>query len=113
MQTYIAVKLQVEGIHRWEECPIEEVKYLRDDHRHVFHIKVTKEVFHDNRDVEFIQFKHKIEKYFREEYFDYNYNCCYFGKMSCEMIAKELVQEFDLKSAEVSEDNENGALVIL
>jgi len=112
MKTFIVVQLQAEGIHRWEECPIEEVKYLRHDHRHVFHIKAVREVFHDNRDVEFIQFKHEIDDYIFNRYYDHIYRCHYFGKMSCEMLAKELLEKFNLESCEVYEDGENGAVVV-
>ena len=36
---------------------------------------------------------------------------CEFGAMSCEMLARELIEEFDLCQCEVNEDNENGAIV--
>jgi hypothetical protein len=34
-----------------------------------------------------------------------------FGAKSCEMIAIELINEFNLSRCEVNEDNENGAIV--
>lgn len=36
-------RLKVEGIHNWRNCPIEEVSYLKDDHRHLFEIIAYKE----------------------------------------------------------------------
>lgn len=111
IRTKIFCTLQVEGLHCWPECPYEEVKYLRDPHRHVFHIKATKKVTHDDRDVEFIMLKHKIEDYFYEKYFDSDLRLMNFGSMSCEMIAKELIAKFNLLRCEVSEDGENGAIV--
>lgn len=106
--------LQVEGIHSWPECPFDEVAYLRDPHRHIFHIKGYKVVTHDDRDVEFIMLKRQLVEYLIFKYADRdneNPFICMFGPMSCEMIAKELIEEFDLSKCEVSEDNENGTVV--
>ena len=59
MQTNIVVKFQVEGVHNWPEASKFEptMKYLEHPHRHMFHIDARREVFHDDRDVEFIVFK--------------------------------------------------------
>lgn len=103
--------LKVEGIHNWPDCPFEEVAYLRDPHRHMFHVKAQVAVTHDDRDVEFIVLKHKVRDYLEEMYWDDETKCCYFGAMSCEMIARELIEEFNLTSCEVSEDGENGAIL--
>lgn len=111
MKTEVYCTLQVEGTHNWPNCPYEEVAYLRDPHRHVFHIKAYKEVFHDDRDVEFIMLKHQITTYIRSRYFSVPQELCVFGAMSCEMIGRELIERFGLSRVEVSEDNENGAVV--
>lgn len=111
MKTEVYCTLQVEGTHNWPNCPYEEVIYLRVPHRHVFHIKAYKEVFHDDRDQEFIMLKHKIQKYLKTEYFGVTQQMCVFGAMSCEMIARELIDEFGLSRCEVNEDNENGAIL--
>ena len=103
--------LQIEGIHNWPDCPFDEVAYLRDPHRHVFHIKAYKAVNHDDRDTEFIMMKHEIQLYFRHNYYKTHLKCCLFGAMSCEMIARELIDAFGLTRCEVSEDNENGAIL--
>lgn len=117
MKTEVYCTLQVEGTHNWPECPFDEVAYLRDPHRHIFHIKAYTVVNHDDRDVEFIMLKHEIEQYLHEKYycganklamFDSLHK---FGAMSCEMIARELIEKFHLSRCEVSEDNENGAIV--
>jgi len=111
ISTEVYCTLQIEGQHCWLKCPFAEVKYLRHPHRHLFHIKATKKVTHDDRDVEFILLKHKIENYFYEEYFDSDIQMMNFESMSCEMIAKELITKFNLLRCEVSEDGENGAIV--
>jgi len=104
-------KLEVDGIHNWKNCLIDEVRFLRDNHRHIFHIKAYKLVTHSDRDVEFIQFKHILLDYLKEKYYSEEKRTHYFGSKSCEMIAIELIEKFDLTSCEVSEDGENGSLV--
>ena len=114
MQTNIIVKLQVEGPHNWPDATDgagAEMHYLEYRHRHMFHIDARKEVFHDDRDVEFIMFKRKINRYLREMYYTSDLDLCDFGSQSCEMIAEELYNEFDLCYCAVYEDNENGAEV--
>jgi len=109
--TEVYCTLQAEGIHRFPGCPYTEVPYLKDTHRHVFHIKAWKKVSHDNRDVEFICLKHEIKSYLYDRYFDSEWRLFNFDTMSCEMIAKELISKFDLSRCDVSEDEENGAIV--
>jgi len=109
--TEVYCTLQVEGTHNWPECPFEEVAYLRVPHRHVFHIKAYKNVSHDDRDVEFIMLKHQIKEFFYDGWWNSEQRLFEFGAMSCEMIASRLISEFDLSRCEVSEDNENGAIV--
>jgi len=114
--TEVFCTLQVEGTHNWPDCPFDEVDYLRVPHRHIFHIKAYKRVLHDDRDVEFIMLKHEIQKYLTSTYLDErnlptSKQLLVFGAMSCEMIAKELCDVFMLTRCEVSEDNENGAIV--
>lgn len=110
MKTEVFCTLQIEGTHRWPDCPFPEVAYLRDEHRHLFYIKAYKTVTHSDRDVEFIILKHRIEEYFIK-YYNNTLHLCAFGAKSCEMIAEELIAEFGLSRCEVSEDNENGAIV--
>lgn len=103
--------LEIEGIHNWPGCPFDEVAYLRDPHRHVFHIKAYKTVTHSDRDVEFIMLKHDIKKYIMGRYFNETECLCWFGAKSCEMLAIEIIETFELSRCEVSEDGENGAIV--
>lgn len=103
IKSAVVVKLQVEGTHCWPDCPIEDVSFLRNPHRHMFHVKATKEVTHDDRDVEIIMLKRAIEHHLKN---GYNGE---FHSMSCEMIARDLIVTFDLLNCEVLEDGENGA----
>ena len=111
MKTNVIVKLQVEGIHWWKDARevFPEVGFLSDAHRHIFHITCKKQVFHDDRDVEFIMFKRDVQDYLYEKYHNKQDRCHRFGPMSCEMIARELLEYFGLEYCSVFEDNENGA----
>ena len=112
MSINIVVKLTVEGLHHWPDCPIEEVSYLKNLHRHLFYITCKKEVSHADRDIEIIQLKHKIKEFLNRIWGHEVYKCHFFGRMSCEEIAMELITNFGLNYCEVLEDNENGAEVI-
>jgi hypothetical protein len=90
----------------------DDVSFLGHPHRHMFHFRVSIEVFHHDRDIEFIQFKRWLERLYRGggnavAVLDLGYK-------SCEMIADELYQQISSRypgrfiEIEVSEDNENG-----
>jgi len=103
--------LHIEGTHNWPDCPLEEVDYLRSPHRHLFGIKAHVAVNHDDRFVEFIALKHEIQSYIRNTYYNVSKNLHVFGAMSCEMLARELIEKFNLTKCEVDEDGENGAIL--
>lgn len=114
MKTFITVKNQFEGVHKYADAP-EEVKFLRNDHRHIFVITSKIEVFHEDRELEFIMVKHLINNFLKERIFD---NVWHMDTLSCEQVALmiyNLLKEkygFERKiSVEVSEDNENSAIV--
>ena len=114
----IWVTFQKEGIHRYPAAATDpklktgdeyDVSFLAYPHRHIFHFRVSLEVFHDDRDVEFIQFKRWLEKLYHSDQgllsLDYK---------SCEMIAEDLYQQIHVRYPnrevwiDVSEDGENG-----
>ena len=47
--------------------------------------------------------------YLNKNYYNATYRSCLFNEMSCEMIGRELLDEFKLNYCSVFEDNENGA----
>lgn len=108
MKTTVYCSIQFEALHSWPDCDIQEVNFLKYPHRHIFHIKAYKKVTHDDRDVEFIVLKRDIQKYLQKTYPDNN-----FQHRSCEMIARELIEKFNLTACDVSEDNENGCFLEL
>ena len=84
-----------------------DVSFLGYKHRHIFHFKVWIEVFHDDRDIEFIQFKRWLESLYNEDVIQLN-------NKSCEMIADDLATQIQDRypgrwlKISVAEDNENG-----
>lgn len=110
MRQEIEIRLQVEGTHRWPGCDIDEVRFLKDEHRHVFFIDCRKAVSHGDREIEIVCFKRRVAGFLKGKYSGGD-EVCRFGSMSCENIAKELLEEFGLSSCRVLEDGENGAVV--
>jgi hypothetical protein len=113
----IWVTFRKEGIHKYPAALTDpklatgdeyDVSFLGYPHRHIFHFKVTIEVFHDDRDIEFIQFKRWMEKLYAEKTLQLDFK-------SCEMISDDLYIEIAKRypgrtvEIEVSEDGENGA----
>jgi hypothetical protein len=114
-KTSIWVTFQKEGIHCYPAAAtdpkLESVSFLGHPHRHMFHFRVEMEVFHDDRDVEFIMLKRELEGL-------YNTGTLQLNNMSCEMIARELLFYLTHNypdrniAIEVSEDNENGCRLV-
>lgn len=113
MQTNIIVNLDVEAFHCWPAAKdvFPEVAFLSDRHRHIFKICCKKKVTHSDRDVEIIMFKREVLNYLYEKYSKTVLPICEFEHRSCEMLAEELLKQFDLEYCAVLEDGENGAEV--
>lgn len=108
--TMIWVKWTLPGFHAWPDAP-DEVAYLRTQHRHLFHFKVTLSVPHDDREVEFHMLQTWCKRLYAKVILELN-------NKSCEMIAKELLAKLVSQygasrsyAVEVSEDDECGAVV--
>ena len=111
----IWVTFRKEGIHKYPAALDDpklatgdkfDVSFLGHPHRHIFHFKVAIEVFHDDRDIEFIQFKRWLEELYEGELnVDYK---------SCEMMADDLYEKISARypsrevHIDISEDGENG-----
>lgn len=116
LQTFIGIRFEVEGFHNYPDASKnhgELVKFLEQSHRHIFKFNCKKRVNHDNRDEEFILLRRRVKQYINRKFPVFEMQCeCYdFGSMSCEMIAKNILKQFDFDSVEVSEDGENYAVV--
>ena len=116
----IFVRFQKEGIHKYPAAATDptlatgdeyDVSFLATPHRHIFHFDVAIEVFHNDRDIEFIQFKRWLEKQYSQGILQLNYK-------SCEMISDDLYEVIATRypdrniAIQVSEDNENGATIV-
>ena len=103
--TKVWVTTQFEGFHRWQMAP-ENVAFLRDVHRHLFHVRLSVPVQDLDREVEFFTLKAMVDKYIAEKWEGRVFNA------SCEMIAIDLMEKFaEATMVEVSEDGENGGTV--
>lgn len=105
MQIY--VKNQFKGFHKYVNAP-EEVAFLRNLHRHIFHIKTTIEVSSCDRELEFFMVQQEVDDIIKE--------WVNLEGMSCEQMASTILKALHQKhpkamSCDVSEDGENGAVV--
>jgi hypothetical protein len=115
--TMIWVSFQKEGIHKYPAALTDprlatggpdDVSFLGYPHRHMFGFRVWIEVFHDDRDIEFIQFKRWLESLYADGTLQLDYK-------SCEMISDALQMEIATRYPgrvvwiEISEDGENGS----
>ena len=116
----IWVTFRKEGIHLYpaaKDDPAlatggwDDVSFLGVAHRHIFHFKVQIQVTHNDRDIEFIQFKRWLESLYDDKVIELNHK-------SCEMIADDMFLEIRKRYGsnrevhiEVSEDGENGCVV--
>lgn len=107
-----------EGIHKYPAALTDpalatgdeyDVSFLGYPHRHVFHFKVWISVTHNDRDIEFIQFKRWLKSLYGTTLeLDYK---------SCEMMSDDLYDVISKKYPdrevwiEVSEDGENGSFI--
>ena len=115
----IWVTFRKEGIHMYPAAADDpalatgdeyDVSFLGVPHRHIFHFRVWIDVFHNDRDIEFIQFKLWLEKLYAGGPLELNFK-------SCEMISDDLYLQIAARYPdravwiEVAEDGENGALI--
>ena len=115
----IWVTFKKEGIHQYTAALTDpklatgdkyDVSFLGHPHRHIFHFRVAIDVFHNDRDIEFIQFKRWLENLYKEDILKLDYK-------SCEMIADDMYTHIANKYPrrgvviEVSEDGENGCCI--
>jgi hypothetical protein len=132
----IWVTFQKEGIHKYPAALTDpslatgdeyDVSFLGYPHRHIFHFRVWIDVFHNDRDIEFIQFKRWLLSLYsnpagsdvvRDRSVSYNQDpVLSLDYKSCEMMSDDLyIQIADRYPGravwiEVSEDGENGCLI--
>jgi hypothetical protein len=119
LSSFIVVKTTFEALHRWGNCDIEEVIFLKHNHRHIFHVHMVLPVDHDDRALEFFMVQKEIKDIVVDLYNVNNSICLELGNRSCEMVCKDIIEEFlknhpqlDWIRVSVFEDDENGAGVM-
>ncbi len=115
----IWITFRKEGIHCYPAAATDpalatgdeyDVSFLGTPHRHIFHFRVWIDVLHNDRDIEFIQFKRWLENLYKDGTIQLDYK-------SCEMMADDLYIQIASRYPdravwiEVAEDGENGALI--
>jgi hypothetical protein len=115
----IWVTFQKEGLHKYPAALDDprlatgdeyDVSFLGYVHRHIFKFKVSIEVFHDDRDIEFIQFKRWLESLYADS------SILALDFKSVEMISDDLYLQINERYPsrdviiDVSEDGENGSV---
>lgn len=99
------------GVHNWPGAPEAGVHgYLRHPHRHLFHVSVWIEQTHDDREIEYLEFRDWLRGLYSDG--------ADLGAKSCEMIANEIRRAARSRwgamrtvRVEVLEDGENGAYI--
>ncbi len=109
----IWVRFQREGIHKYPAAATDpnlaDVAFLANEHRHIFHFHVAIEVTHNDRDIEFIQFKRWLEGLYQGT-LQLNFKSC---EMICDDLYEAIATRYPDRIVEitVSEDGENGATI--
>ena len=124
----IWVSFQKEGIHCYPAAATDpalntddeyNVAFLASPHRHIFHFRVCIDVFHSDRDIEFIQFKRWLISLYQQHPDNNNIQSSVLelNYKSCEMIADDLYSQIAARYPnraviiDVSEDGENGCVI--
>lgn len=111
MKKSVIINFEIEGFHNYPEAP-ERVKFLSNNHRHTFIVKAGYKVDDLNREKEIFICRDYVKDYLNEAYGV----PCQFDNMSCEMIAKDILEfaeEDGMIWCEVWEEETGGARVEL
>ena len=134
-EKHIQIKTSFEAFHRWKDAP-DELAFLRQYHRHLFHVTAQIDVRED-REIEFFQFKKTIDSFIHDDWIhvqenivtdldveDFDEETGYDSDEtkilpSCERFAEWIVYRLENTygvdrciSCMVSEDNENSSIVL-
>jgi hypothetical protein len=115
----IWVTFQHEGIHCYPAAGTDpnlktndeyDVSFLASPHRHIFHFKVGIQVFHNDRDIEFIQFKRWLQNQYTNGVLELNHRSC---EMICDQLYEVIATRYPNRDVKitVAEDGENGATI--
>lgn len=112
INTYIKVRTEFEGFHFYPNAGEIDprIKFLENEHRHLFKVEVKISVTHLDRELEFFLVKWALTKFLTESKMNHK---------SCEMIATELLEQHLIPlygsnryyEIVVSEDGESDGIV--
>jgi hypothetical protein len=113
IQTYIKIRTDFEGFHKYPNAGSIDprIKFLEDEHRHIFKVEVMISVTHLDRELEFFLVKWALQDFIKAG--DQNHR-------SCEMIATDILENHLIPSygnnrqyqIVVSEDGESDGIVV-
>lgn len=111
LATFLDVRHQFQGYHMWPDAP-DEVAFLRSLHRHVFHVRLRLKVSADREEEFFLVQRKMIECSVLKALPQLEKT----PELSCESIAEIYFnffydRKYVVEEVEVTEDNENGAIV--
>jgi len=111
-KTYIKIRTEFEGFHKYPNASSidSRIKFLEDEHRHIFKVEVKISVNHLDRELEFFLVKWALQDFIKSG----NQN-----HKSCEMIGTDILQGHLLPlygthryyEVTVSEDGESDGIV--
>lgn len=112
VKSKIRIRTQFEGFHHYPNASQQDprIKFLESTHRHMFHVEVTIDVEHDDREIEFFLAKWALQDWIRAG--DQNHQ-------SCEMMARRILNEHLIPNygadreytVVVSEDGESDGII--
>lgn len=115
----IWITFRKEGIHKYPAALTDpnlatgdkyDVSFLGYPHRHMFHFRVWISVQHNDRDIEFIQFKRWCEGLYDNGTLVLDYKSCEMMSDDLHQLIKERYPDREIW-IEVSEDGENGSFI--
>jgi len=111
-KTYIKVRTDFEGFHYYPNAGSidKRIKFLENEHRHIFKVEVKISVTHLDRELEFFLVKWALMDYLTENQMNHK---------SCEMIATDILEKHLIPKygsnryyeIVVSEDGESDGIV--
>lgn len=115
LDSTITARFTLAGLHHWPGAH-DARAYLRDLHRHLFHVQLTAGVTHDERDIEWHDLTELAEKRFRGMADSFHDGLLNYGARSCETLARQLFEAVHdavptLLEVRVGEDGEFQATV--
>lgn len=112
IKTFIKVRTEFEGFHFYPNAGNIDprIKFLENEHRHMFKVEVKISVTHDDRELEFFLVKWALTDFLKESKMNHK---------SCEMIARDILNEHLLPTygesryyeIVVSEDGESDGIL--